>query len=209
MGFTSTEPFLILDDMCCVKVGETLSRLIQINDAYRDVEVDNDALGSLPENDCIQGTFVETANTDDTSTETAEALSEGPGLQESSTLSHVVRHSMLTLSGDNRSAAQRVQQAALGTNAHMRLGKAVYMHHKDQWKYAFPKLFPFGRGSPDDKAQKVPIALSTWVKHALRLSHRQFQLNPDFIFTAADTAIKSEYVICMMLHYGVGSIQMC
>lgn len=71
---------------------------------------------------------------EDESVEGAEALSEGPGIEESTPEATVLRHSLLTSSGDCRTPVERIEQAGLGTKAHMRLGQPVHMHKKESWK---------------------------------------------------------------------------
>lgn len=97
--------------------------------------LDSNTLNTLPEDGYIHGTFTETQGADDpASAEGAEALSEGPGLEDSAPEATIQRNALLTSSGDCRTPAERIAQAGLGTKAHMRLGQPVHMYKKDFWK---------------------------------------------------------------------------
>jgi hypothetical protein len=106
---------------------------MKINTAYEDVVTDQSTLNDLPDDGYIHGTFVESQMNEDHA-EGAEALSEGPGLEDSAPEATVLRNSVLTSSGDCRTPAERIKQAGLGTKAHMRLGQPIHMYKKEWWK---------------------------------------------------------------------------
>ena len=75
----------------------------------------------------------------------------------------------------------------------------VHLFCRDFPQFSFPNLFPFGRGSPGDPEQLTPISLVTYVRHSLRLSHRRFALDNEFICTATDVINKCKYKPCIRI----------
>jgi hypothetical protein len=53
----------------------------------------------------------------------------------------------------------------------------------DIWYQAYPQLFPFASGGPQEK-RKTPLSRAAYFQHVLRLSHRRFAKNPRFVLHA-------------------------
>jgi hypothetical protein len=64
-------------------------------------------------------------------------------------------------------------------------GRSPVSEYTDSyWSGAFPVLFPYGRGLPNEPRQKS-VSFSKWLRHCLSYKDHRFRHHPTFIFVSS------------------------
>jgi hypothetical protein len=144
---------------------------------YADVQVNINFLSLLPEDD-ILSCVIETVSEVNTSEHTNGDDSERP---EYIPIEHVgyVDFSGLSISSE-------VLEKTGFANAVLRVphGLTPVSEYQDSyWPGAFPVLFPYGRGLPNEPRKK-PVTFIKWLRHCLNYMDHRFRKHPTFIFVS-------------------------